>query len=352
LRYYYINENLAVAGNVPKGKEGVVCRNFRLIIALLEPNELVYDVSLMRELGCEVLVIPTRPGTLPTVLLMYELINRIKYLLSSGSKVLIHCSNGKSRSCALATAYLMTEENTSLIDALTRVKLVRGSVLITEHQLRRLKILEYLLSRLTSKGLDAMYVFGGRFNFGDSLNHASRTIEVSYYLMRELGRELGLSRVEEVTTLLASGLHDIGRKYCIEGHEVRSYELIRDSIELYSVFGSEVREATAWVARYHRVGSGNPLESRELPPTIKWCVVRATSILRIANVLASSPKHEVCNITADISGSDLIMRVEWLELPPNKFVSELNNSLIKASELLLNILGVSDLRVTHEEVYI
>lgn len=352
LRIYEITKGLFISGAIAAGSEKEVASKFRLIISLAKPDEVNYDVSLIEGRGCRVISVPISPSLLPTVLVTYNLISKIKNEIRGGGKVLIHCRDGKSRSCALAAAYLIIEEGLSLIDALIRVKLIRGSILISDLQLRRLKLLEYLVNRLGCSGLRAIHYFGSRFNYGDSLPHASQTLEISYYLIRELGKDLSMSRTDEVVTLIASALHDVGRKYGEYKHDMRSYELIRDSTELYSAFGCEIRDAAAWVARFHRLSSGNPLECRELNNIIKWCVARATAIVRVANTLASNPKYEVINVLSDIDNSYLNIRVEWINNVDRGFLDEVNESLIKASELLTNILGVNDVRVYHEEVYL
>ncbi len=352
LKVYEITKDLFISGTITPGSEEDVASKFGLIISLIKPSEISYDVSVIKERGCEVISVPIDVYSLPTVLVTYDLVSRIKYVIRGGGRVLIHCRDGKSRSCALAAAYLIVEEGLSSIDALTRVKLIRGSILISDLQLRRLKLLEYLVNRLGCSGLRAIHYFGSRFNYGDSLPHASQTLEISYYLIRELGKDLSMSKTDEVVTLIASALHDVGRKYGEYKHDIRSYELIRDSIELYSAFGYEIRDAVAWVARFHRVSSGNPLECNELNDIIKWCVARATAIVRVANTLASNPRYEVINVLSDIDDSCLNVRIEWINNVDKEFLNVINKSLTRASELLTNILGVNDLRIYHEEVYL
>ncbi|KAL6749820.1 protein-tyrosine phosphatase-like protein [Haematococcus lacustris] len=57
---------------------------------------------------------------------LYDVFEYIDTALSSGGRVLVHCSQGVSRSASLVIAYLMWREKASYDDIFARVKAIRG----------------------------------------------------------------------------------------------------------------------------------------------------------------------------------------------------------------------------------
>ncbi len=342
--WYFVDDHVAIAPKPQENEINVILRSFDLIVVLDKDLINYFKVG---EGNIKLVIEDVDEGSVPHILRSYELVRQVVATVRKGGKVLILCTNGMSRSPTLAILYLILK-GLSFDEAEITLKVKRGLIHLTQLQRNLGKVFNYVLNLLTPRGVEAIYVFGRKFEFGGKFKHLSLSMEYSVLLVNAFRKYLGLSKVEEVVAVVSSALHDIGYKYGVERHHVKSFELIRNSIELYSAFGSVTREAIAWTAYHHTLSNPNPLLNNKISEWAKESVAKATAILHLANVLAKYESNRLVNIDVSVD-NELILVLTWY-----KFLEDLKSveSLIRdRCSLLMNLLGVKDVKVIHDSLF-
>jgi len=347
----HVDDHVACSPMITDADIQEVANEYDLIISLAETYELRYSPKKFYELGVEYIFEQVSEFTAPNVLRLFKLAYRVYNKALSGGKVLIHCSGGYSRSCTLAAAYMILNE-LSTEDALRKIATKTSRPLtVSRSQLRTLRLLEKLIQLLGPDGLASIIQFAERFKYGWGEEHSALVTEYSLELSNNLKEALGLDTLTEQVIATSSIVHDVGAIYDPDKHHVKTYELVSNSLEVYSVLGHETREAVAWAAYHHRRREWNPLTKSKVPLWCRPIVARASAVLQIADAIASVTGAEVREVELYPSNGDLILHLKWGG-SINHEVAEHTEQLIRSkSKLLTYLLGVSNSRVIimHDE---
>jgi atypical dual specificity phosphatase len=163
-RPYWVRKWLGGCGLPEPGDEKVLAsKGVTLLISLVEPHEF-YDawpggedefLNVMREVGIEVIRIPTPDFTAPDVEESCRAYERIKKEIDKGGKVVVHCYAGIGRTGTFIAGYLVWSEGLSPEEAEEEV-LSYGAGPQSEDQHFFLYVVYRLcrLRRTTSKSLN------------------------------------------------------------------------------------------------------------------------------------------------------------------------------------------------------
>jgi hypothetical protein len=319
-----------------------IVSEFRAVVSLAEPWEMRYDPSILEEIGVKFLHVPTPDFTAPTLLRLYSTAKWVMDNVMKGFRVLIHCYGGVGRSCTVAAAYLILK-GMSADEAIWEVRSLKRNAVGSPHQVRNLRLLDDLLNIIDPEALDAIMVFGDRFKYGRGLDHASRVLEYTLELIRDLGRSLGIDETIKKIITVAAIVHDIGAKYDEEKHHIKSYEQIRNSLEILHYFGNDLRELIAWTAYHHRRSTWNPMQNDKIPDWWRATVTRSAAILQLADALDSYPGMAPLSIRTE-AGDSLNIYIELRNYDETSF-EYLKAKVIEKSRLLASVLGVNAVNV-------
>jgi len=344
MSYEFIDDYVAISPMITNQNISNVVDTFDLIIVL--DSDLVYDINRLGRSGVRVIFEPIDEGLAHTILKSYEIIRKIISYVMDGKKVLIQCKRGLSRSRALAAQYLIFK-GYDLDETIRRITRVYDVRYFSKYQLSSVKVFHYVLKLLTHKGLNAIYVFGKRFNYGKGLLHASLTLEYSALIINALKNVIGLTRNEEIAILVSSALHDVGFKYDPKHHNIKSFELIRDSMEVTEVFGHLIRDLSAWIAYYHNFTDESFMNEINIDPYLKDNIIDCVAILQLANTLSNIINYRVASIDVFID-IDIIIKIVWNKIGDEVF--KLDNVVNNRCRLLSNVLGVRSIKLIHDEI--
>ncbi|MCD6428663.1 MAG: dual specificity protein phosphatase family protein [Desulfurococcales archaeon] len=340
----YIDDNVACSPMITGADIKKIAEEFDLVISLTDVGELRYNPEELSELGVEYVNEPVEEFSAPNILRLFKLAYRIYNKALSGGRVLIHCSGGYSRSCTLATAYLVLKD-LSAGDALKKIaERAKDALAISAAQLRALKLLEKLVSLLGVDGIASIIQFAERFRYGWGEEHSSLVTEYSLELSSYLKKPLGLDTLTEQVLAASSIVHDVGAVYDPKEHHIKSYELVSNSLDIYSALGHETREAVAWAAYHHRRKAWNPLINSKVPLWCRPIVARASAILQVADALATitSARIREVEVIMDAEGSSLALHLKWGEGAASE-VADLAERIIKEKAMLLAfMLGINE----------
>ncbi len=344
MSYEFIDDYVAISPMITNQDISNVASTFDLIIVL--DSNLVYDINGLRRSGVRVVFEPIDEGLTHTILKSYEIIREVISHVMNGKKVLIQCKRGLSRSRTLAAQYLIFK-GYDLGEAIRRVTKGYDLRYFSRYQLNSVKVFNYVLKLLTHRGLNAIYVFGKKFNYGKGLLHASLTLEYSALIINALKNIIGLTRNEEIALLVSSALHDVGFKYDPKHHNIKSFELIRDSIEVTEVFGHLIRDLSAWIAYYHNFTDERLMNEINVNPYLKDYIIDCVAILQFANTLSNIIDYRVASIDVFID-IDVIIQIVWNKIGDEVF--KLDNVVNNRCRLLSNVLGVRSIKLVHDEI--
>ena len=103
------------------------------IVSLVEPHEFAWgaDIKAMKDMGFDVLWIPVRDMTAPTI---EQLEKIVKWIDERIKKVIVHCYGGYGRSGTALAAYLIYSKGLSADEAIRAVRRVRRGAIMTRDQ--------------------------------------------------------------------------------------------------------------------------------------------------------------------------------------------------------------------------
>ncbi len=340
----YIDDNVACSPMITEADIRKIAEEFDLVISLADASELRYNPERFSELGVEYVNESVKEFSAPNILRLFKLAYRIYNKALSGGKVLVHCSGGYSRSCTLAAAYLVLKD-LSVGDALKKIAgRARDALAISAAQLRTLKLLEKLVSLLGVDGVASIIQFAERFRYGWGEEHSSLVTEYSLELSNYLKKPLGLDTLTEQVLAASSIVHDVGAVYDPKEHHAKSYELVSNSLEIYSVLGYETREAVAWAAYHHRRKVWNPLVNNKMPLWCRPIVARVSAILQVADALATitSARIREVEVITDADGYSLILHLKWEGSATSEIVDFAERIIKEKTVLLAFMLGINE----------
>ena len=343
----YIDDNIACSPVIIEADIRRIAEEFDLVISLVDINELKYNPKKFSDLGIEYINEPVEEFSAPNILRLFKLAYRMYNKALSGGKVLVHCSGGYSRSCTLAAAYLILKDY-SVGDALKKIsEKTRGTLAISAAQLRSLKLLVKLVNLLGIDGVASIVQFAERFRYGWGEEHSSLVTEYSLELSNYLKKPLGLDTLTEQVLAASSIVHDVGAAYDPKEHHVKSFELVSNSLEIYSVLGHETREAIAWAVYHHRRKVWNPLINNKIPLWCRSVVARATAILQIADALATITSERIreVEVIMDADSSSLILHLKWDGSATSEIVDFAERIIKEKAVLLAFMLGINEKKI-------
>ena len=348
----YIDESVACSPMITEADIRKIAGEFDLVISLADVSELRYNPEKLSELGIEYVNEPVEEFSAPNILRLFKLAYRIYNKALSRGKVLVHCIGGYSRSCTLVAAYLILKDLT-VGDALKKIaERAESALAVSAAQLRTLKLLEKLVGLLGVDGVASIIQFAERFRYGWGEKHSSLVTEYSLELSNYLKKPLGLDTLTEQVLATSSIVHDVGAVYDPEEHHVKSYELISNSLEVYSVLGHETREAAAWTAYHHRRKVWNPLVNDKIPLWCRSVVARASAILQVADALATITSARIREVEAitDACSSSLILHLKWDESATSEIMNFAEQIVKEKATLLAFMLGINEkeIAVVHD----
>ncbi len=106
------------------------------IVSLVEPHEFAWgaDIKAMKDMGFDVLWIPVRDMTAPTIEQLEKIVKWIDERIKQGKKVVVHCYGGYGRSGTALAAYLIYSKGLSADEAIRAVRRVRRGAIMTRDQ--------------------------------------------------------------------------------------------------------------------------------------------------------------------------------------------------------------------------
>ncbi len=344
----YIDDNVACSPMIAEADIQKIVEEFDLVISLTNASELRYNPEKFSELGVEYVNDPVEEFSAPNLLRLFKLAYRMYNKALSGGKVLVHCSGGYSRSCTLAAAYLILKDLSASYALRRIVEKTEGALVISVAQLRALKLLEKLISLLGVDGVASIIQFAEKFRYGWGEEHSSLVTEYSLEISDYLKRLLGLDTLTEQVLAASSIVHDVGAVYDPKEHHVKSYELISNSLEIYSVLGHETREAVAWAAYHHRRKAWNPQVNNKIPLWCRPVVSRASAVLQVADALATitNVKIREVEVIIDANCSSLILHLKWDRSTTSEIASYAERIIKEKAALLAFMLGISEKDIT------
>jgi exopolyphosphatase/guanosine-5'-triphosphate,3'-diphosphate pyrophosphatase len=146
--------------------------------------------------------------------------------------------------------------------------------------------------------------------FGGTSNHGRQVARLSLVLFDEVGPALGLPAAARELLEYAALLHDIGHAIDHDRHHRHTYYLIRNA-DLVGFDALEVA-VLAHVARAHRkqVPKLNDPNLQALPTRARRMVRALAALLRVADGLDRTHFGVVKRITARLSASRLVIRID------------------------------------------
>ncbi len=344
MSYEFIDDYVAVSPIITSQDIYNISSTFDLIVIL--DSNLTYDINKLRRSGTRVIFEPIDEGLTHTILKSYEIIKEMISQVMNGRKVLIQCRRGLSRSRTLAVQYLIFK-GYDLGEAIRRVTGGYDLRHFSRYQLSNIKVFNYVLKLLTHRGLNAIYVFGRKFNYGKGLLHASLTLEYSSLIINALKDIIGLTKSEEIALLVSSALHDVGFKYDPKHHNIKSFELIRNSMEVTEVFGHLIRDLSAWIAYYHNFTDEKLMSEINVDSYLRDYIIECVAILQLANILSNITNYRVASMDFFID-IDAVIQITWSRV--GNEVLKLDSVIKNKCRLLSNVLGVRSIRLIHDEI--